>query len=283
MREALSKNPSNNHGYEVRGEQLWFKGRLVLPQNSRFKNALLWEFHDTPIRGHSRIFRTYKRVATSFYWVCMKKDIQDYVQRCDVCQRNKHDSLTPAELLQPLPILDRVWENMFMDFIEGLPSLNGFSVILVVVDRLSKYGHFIALKHPYIAKGVAEIFLKEVVRLYGMPRSIVSDRDPIFTSQFWSEFFQLQGSELRMSSAYHPQTDGQTEVLNRCLKTYLCCFVNSKQKQWLQWLPWAEYWYNTNYHTTTCILILRWFTVELQPPFITTNMALQRLHRWRYH
>ena len=204
MREALSKNPSSNHGYEVRGEQLWFKGRLVLPQNSRFKNALLHEFHDTPIGGHLGIFRTYKRVAASFYWVGMKKDIQDYVQRCDVCQRNKHDSLAPAGLLQPLPIPDRVWEDVSMDFIEGLPSSNGFSVILVVVDRLSKYGHFIALKHPYTAKGVAEIFLKEVVRLHGMPRSIVSDRDPIFTSQFWSEFFRLQGSELRMSSAYHP-------------------------------------------------------------------------------
>ena len=100
MREALSKNPSRNHGYEVRGEQLWFKGRLVLPQNSRFKNALLHEFHDTPIGGHLGIFRTYKRVAASFYWVGMKKDIQDYVQRCDVCQRNKHDSLAPAGLLQ---------------------------------------------------------------------------------------------------------------------------------------------------------------------------------------
>lgn len=130
----------------------------------------------------------------------MKGDIQNYVQQCDVCQRSKSDTLTPAGLLELLTIPDRVWEDVLMNFIKGLPTSNGFSVLLVVVDRLSKYGHFIALLHPYSAKTVVEAFVKEVVWLHDMPQSIVSDRDPIFTSQFWVEYFRLQGSTLRMSS-----------------------------------------------------------------------------------
>lgn len=118
----------------------------------------------------------------------MKRDIQNYVRGCDVCQPSKSDTLTPTGLLELLPISDRVWEDVSTDFIEGFPMSNGFSVLLMVVDRLSKYGQFIALKHSYLGKTVAEAFMKEVVRLHSMPRSIVSDRDPIFTIQFWVEY-----------------------------------------------------------------------------------------------
>ena len=208
MRDDLQKGTKSISGYKARGGQLWYKGKLVLSPNSLHKEAIIREFHDTPVGGHSGIFRTFKRLAANFHWMGMKRDVQHYIQRFDVCQRNNHDTMTPTSLLQPLPISDWVWEDVSMDFIEGFPTSSGFSVILVVVNRLSKYGHFIALKHPYLAKMVVDTFVKEVVRLHGMPRSIVSDRDPVFTSRFWSEFFRLQGSELCMSSAYHPQTDG---------------------------------------------------------------------------
>ena len=155
--------------------------------------------------------------------------------------------MTPAGLLQPLPLPTCVWEDISMDFIEGLSTSYGFLVIMVVVDRLSKYGHFVAVKHSYSAKTIAELFVKEIARLHGMPCSIVSDRDPIFTSQFWVEYFRLQGSDLRMSSSYQPQMDGQTKVLNCCLEMYLHCYTSSRQKQWSRWLPLAEYWYNTSY------------------------------------
>lgn len=134
-----------------------------------------------------------------------------------------------------------------MDFIDGLPSSFGKTVILVIVDRFSKA----ALKHPYTASSVAQVFLDNFFRLHGFPRSIVSYRDTVFLGDFWQELFQLQGCTLNLSTAYHPQSDGQTEVVNRCLETYLCCMSSDKPQAWSKWLPLAEYCYNTTYHSAT--------------------------------
>jgi hypothetical protein len=138
-----------------------------------------------------------------------------------------------------------------MDFITGLPKLGNKSIIIVVVDLLSKYAHFYALQHPFTTSMVAQIFMDQVFKIHGMPHSIVYDHDPTFTSIFFQELFKLQGTQLHLSTAYHPQTDGQTEVVNKCLETDLRCFSSEKKNQWAQWLPLAEWWYNTSYHTTT--------------------------------
>jgi hypothetical protein len=136
-----------------------------------------------------------------------------------------------------------------MDFVEGLPKVGGKTVILTVVDWLSKYDHFIALRHPYTATTVAAAFFENIVRLHGMLASIVSDRDPIFTSTMWQELFRLCGTTLCTSSAFRPQTDGQSKVTNRIITIYLRCLAGNRHKSWLRCLPWAEYCYNTSYQT----------------------------------
>lgn len=245
--QKLLTDPSSVKKYSLEQGKLLYKGWLVLSSKSTFVPALLTTFHDSVLGGHSRFLRTYKRLVGELYWKGMKDSVKKHIAKCIICQRNKHKAVAPAGLLQPLPIPDRVWDDISMDFIEKLPISHGFDT-LVVVDRLSKYSHFIPLKHPFTAKTMADVFLKEIIWLHGFPRSIVSDRDKIFVSHFWTELFTIQG----IRSTFHPQTDGQTERVNRCVETYLRCFCNEQLKQqWIKWIPWAEYWYfNISINTT---------------------------------
>lgn len=177
-------DPQAHPGYSMYQGVLLYQDRLVISSVSSLIPKLLQEFHNTPQGGHSGFLRTYRRLAANLYWRGMKNSIQEFVKGCDVCQRHKYLASSPAGLLQPLPIPERVWEDVSLDFITGLPRSKGFEAIFVVVDRLTKYSHFIPLKHPYTARSVAEHFTKEVIRLHGIPSSIISDRDPLFVSHF---------------------------------------------------------------------------------------------------
>lgn len=155
-----------------------------------------------------------------------------WVQQYDVCQRSKSMSMSSAGLLHPLSLPNQVWEDLTMDFTEGLPKLEGMNTILVVVDRLAKYAYFLPLKHPFTARTVAELFLREIICLQGVPSTIISSRDKVSLNHFWQELFRLQRSELRRSTTYHPQMDRQSEVVNRYLETYLRCCVPEKPRVW---------------------------------------------------
>ena len=136
-----------------------------------------------------------------------------HVRECRICQQNKIENTHPAALLQPLPILEQKWESISMDFISGLPKVQGRDCLYVVVDRLTKFAHFFLISSDYSAAQVAELFFREVFRLHGLPKTIISDRDSRFTGDFWQELFRLVGTELATSTSYHPQSDGQTEIV----------------------------------------------------------------------
>jgi hypothetical protein len=229
---------------------LCWNDKIVVPNNQNIINQILKEFHNSHIGGHAGITRTLARIRAQFYWKNMREDIRAYVSQCVICQQAKSINTMPAGLLQPLPIPNQVWEDVAMDFITGLPNSFGYTVIMVVIDRLTKYSHFIAQKADYSSKTVAEAFMNNIVKLHGIPMSIVSDRDKVFTSAFWQNLFKLQGTTLAMSTAYHPQTDGQSEALNKCLEMYLRCFTFQNPKGWYKLIPMAEYWYNTAFHTS---------------------------------
>ncbi|KAA8531351.1 hypothetical protein F0562_006060 [Nyssa sinensis] len=253
-------------------------GRLHLGTLKVQQEQVMEQFHSSPMGGHTGSQKTHSRLKREFFWHGMRKDIRKYIRECEVCQRNKTENLKPAGALQPLPIPSKVWVDISIDFIEGLPLSKGYSVIMVVVDRFSKYSHFIPLSHLYTASTVVKAFMENIFKLHGIPQSIVSDRDGIFTSHFWKEIFHLSGTKLLMSSAYHPQTDGQTEVMNKCLEGYLRCFTSDRPKDWASWLALADWTYNTSEHYSTGFtpfeVVYRQKTPQLLP-YEPRTMAVQ--------
>lgn len=157
----------------------------------------------------------------------------------------KTERIKNPGLLQPLPIPEQAREIVSLDFIEGLPPSDNYNALLVVIDKFTKYGHFVPLKQPFIALQVAQAFLNQVYKLHGLPKTIISDT----TSAVWQQLFKLSDTKLMMSSSYHPQIDGQTERLNQCVEGFLRCTVHSCPRQWSKWISVAEFWYNTSIHS----------------------------------
>ena len=183
--QAIQSGQSVPSGFALCNDLLFYKGRLYLGGNARDLQAIvLQQVHDSPLGGHSRYLKTFYRCKKDFYWIGMVKDLKQYVRECDVCQRLKNETCFPTGLLQPLTIPERPWLDVSMELIEGLPKSHIKTVVFVVVDRLTKYAHLIPLSHPYTAAKVANLYIQFVFKLHGMPSTIVSDRDPVFTSKF---------------------------------------------------------------------------------------------------
>jgi hypothetical protein len=199
--------------------------RVFVPNFGDLRHQALHLAHGI---GHEGTQKTLHRLQAEFYILGDRALVADWVRNCTMCQRNKTPALSPAGLLQPLEVPSQVWADISMDFIEGLPKVGSKSVILTVVDRFSKYTHFIPLGHPYTAASVARDFFDGIVRLHGFPTSILSDQDPVFTGNVWRDLFKPAGVTLCMSTAFRPQTDGQSEVVNKIIAMYIRCITGDR-------------------------------------------------------
>jgi hypothetical protein len=201
---------------------LWFNNRIVVPKDYPLRKQILDEAHLSKFSIHPGSTKMYQDLRQHFWWTRMKREIAKYVSECDICQRVKASHLKASGTLQPLSIPSWKWEDISMDFIVGLPNtFQKHDSIWVIIDRLTKTAHFLPVHTTYSAKKYAEVYLDQIVRLHGVPNTIISDRGPKFIARFWEQLQSALGTKLIRSSAYHPQTDGQTERVNQILEDML--------------------------------------------------------------
>ena len=230
--------------YSVKHGLLFFKDMLYVPDKDGLRERVVQRIHEHRTRGHPGIRKTKAAVQQAFNWPQLHNLVERCIKNCHNCQRNKHLREQYNGKLQPLPVPDRGWQDIAIDFVTGLPESNGNDAILVVVDRLTKMRHFIPCVNGdqgTTAEATARMFLEHVWRYHGLPRSIVSDRGPQFVSFFWKALCKILGISVKLSTAFHPETDGQSEATNKEMERYLRAFVNYQQDDWCQWLPLAEY------------------------------------------
>jgi hypothetical protein len=247
--QELSLAPDSHPPYTLADGVLHLRDRIWLGNNKALQQCIMVALHTSAVGDHSGFPVTFSRLKKLFAWRGMKSDVKNFVANCSICAQAKPDHSRYPGLLSPLPVPTKSWQVISMDFIEGLACSSAANCLMVIVDRFSKFAHFLPLSHPFSAQQVTQVFLDNIYRLHGLPTHIINDRDHIFTSVFWCELFRLANMTLSMSSAYHSQTDGQTERVNQCLETYLQCFVHSCPRQWVKWIPLVEFWYNTSLHS----------------------------------
>ncbi|KAG8496899.1 hypothetical protein CXB51_008077 [Gossypium anomalum] len=230
---------------------LRFRSRLCVPRNSELISMNLSEAHSSRMSIHPGSTKMYNDLKCQFWWPGMKRDISNFISKCFICQQVKEEHQVPSGLLQPIVIPEWKWDRVTMDFVPGLPlSLSKKDAIWVVVDRLTKSAHFIPVHMDFSLDKLAELYVSQIVRLHEVPVSIVSDRDPRFTSRFWKKLQEALGTKLHFSTAFHPQTDGQSERIIQILEDMLRCCILEFSGLWERYLPLVEFAYNNSFQSS---------------------------------
>ena len=227
---------------------LLYKNKFCVPNDMKLKKKILYEIHNIVFAMHPGSNKMYQDMKQYYWWRGMKKDISEYVAKCLTCQQVKAEHQVPSGLLNPLPIPQWKWDNITMDFVSGFPlTQRKHDAVWVIVDRLTKSAHFLPIRLDYSMDRLADLYVDEIVRLHGIPVTIMSDGDPRFTSRFWKELQSAFGTRLNFSTAFHPQTDGQSERVIQVLEDMLRGCVLDFSGSWDRYIPLMEFSYNNSY------------------------------------
>ncbi|KAG7661734.1 uncharacterized protein J8A68_004750 [[Candida] subhashii] len=234
------------HGYDQTGLS---SPRLWIP-TTELQLHVINQHHSSVSMLHPGLVPTYMELQKYYWWPNMHETVRYFIRHCETCQAIKPSTQLGYGLLHPIPIPTRRWQSITMDFISGFKETQGKNQVLIVVDRLTKRAHFIPCSKNLTAQECASLILNEVIKHHGVPEEIITDRDSLFTSHFWQEFFTDLQTKLKYSTPNHPQTDGQTERTNRTFIQLLRAFSNYRDTLWLDKLPLLEFAYNYRYHSS---------------------------------
>jgi len=229
---------------------LWYQGKIWIPKDEGIRTTLIAKPQEPPRAGHGGTAKTTELISRRYYWPKIREDIKRFIKNCDSCQRTKVVRHAPYGLLQSNEAPDRPWKSIAIDFITDLPKSDGYDTILVVIDRLTKMRHFIPCSKELDGRQFTYLFMRERVWLHGLPHDMITDRGTLFTSELWKETTGKLGIERRLSTAFHPQTNGETERTNAILEQDLRAYINYQQDNWCGYLRLAEFAYNNGYQQT---------------------------------
>jgi len=241
------------HGneWQIEGDLVLKEGKVYVLKDEELRAEVIWLHHDVLAAEHGGRWKTVELVTRNYWWLGVTRDVGRYVEGCDLCQRMKNRTEEPAGKLKLSEMLKKPWLHLMVDFIIKLPVVAGKDAILVVCDRLSKMTHFVVTTEGMIAEGLARLFWDNVWKLHGLLKSVVSDRGPQFAVELTKELNRILGIRTKLSTTFHPQTDGQTERMNQELEQYLRFFIEYRQKDWPEWLAVAEFAVNNKVHMAT--------------------------------
>jgi len=250
MKKAGVKELRGNES-KIEEDLVLKEGKVYVPKDEELRAEVIQLHHDVPVAGHGERWKTVELVTRNYWWPRVTRDVGKYVEGCDLCQRMKNRTEEPAGKLKLSEVPQKTWTHLMVDFITKLLVVAEKDAILVVCNRLSKMTHFVTTTERTSAEGLARLFWDNVWKLHGLPESVVLDRGPQFVAEFAKELNRMLGIRTKLLTAFHPQTNGQTERMNQELEQYLQFFIGNRQKDWLEWLAMAEFAVNNKVHTVT--------------------------------